>query len=46
MLIGLASAEMAAAFWLSIGLSVFCVIYGVVKWNDNGKGDEVGHGDD
>lgn len=46
MLLGLGSFEMAAAFWLSIGLSAFCVVYGLVKWNDGGKGDEVGPSDD
>lgn len=45
-MIGLGSFEMAAAFWLMIGLSVFCIAYGAIKWNDDGKADEVGPGED
>ncbi len=45
-MLGLGSVEMAAAFWLTIGISVFCVGYGIAKWNDEGKPDEVGPSDD
>ncbi|MBU1248417.1 MAG: hypothetical protein KKB70_06955 [Proteobacteria bacterium] len=45
-MLGLGSFEIALAFWLTIGISLFCVGYGIVKWNDDGKVDKVGPSDD
>jgi len=38
---GLASMEMALAFWMSIGSCLLCVGYGIWKWNDAGTPDRV-----
>ncbi len=40
MMLGLGSMEIALAFWLSIGSTVLCVIYGIVNWNNSGKNSE------
>lgn len=37
MMLGLGSVEIALAFWLSIGATLICVIYGIVNWNKSGK---------
>ena len=37
MMLGFGSVEIALAFWLSIGSSILCVIYGIVNWNETGK---------
>ena len=36
MMLGFGSVEIALAFWLSIGSTVLCVIYGIVNWNKTG----------
>lgn len=36
MMLGLGSVEIALAFWLSIGATIICVIYGIVNWNNSG----------
>ena len=45
-MLGLGSFEMAAAFWLTIGVSVLCIAYGIIKWNDDGQTDKVGPSED
>jgi len=40
-MLGFGSLEIALAFWMSIGATVLCVVYGIVKWND--AGDASGH---
>lgn len=37
MMLGLGSVEIALAFWLSVGATAVCVIYGIVNWNNSGK---------
>ncbi|MFH1136904.1 MAG: symporter small accessory protein [Pseudomonadota bacterium] len=36
-MLGLGSGEMALAFILSVLSAIFCVIYGLVKWNSMGR---------
>ncbi len=40
-MIGMGSAEMALVFWLCIGASALCLIYGIAKWNEDGLTDKV-----
>ncbi len=40
MMLGLGSVEIALAFWLSIGATALCVIYGIVNWNNSGTTTE------
>ena len=37
MMLGFGSAEIALAFWLSLGATALCVIYGIVNWNNSGS---------
>ena len=37
MMLGFGSVEIALAFWLSIGATVLCVVYGIVNWNNTGE---------
>ncbi len=37
MMLGLGSVEIALAFWLSIGATALCVVYGIVNWNNSGN---------
>lgn len=37
MMLGFESAEIALAFWLSIGATILCVVYGIVNWNNTGE---------
>jgi len=37
MMLGFGSIEIALAYWLSIGATILCVIYGIVNWNNSGK---------
>lgn len=43
MMLGLGSVEIALAFWLSVGATVLCVVYGIVNWNNKGA-DKTGGG--
>lgn len=36
-MLGMGSVEMALAYVLCLAASVFCVVYGVLKWNDKGR---------
>lgn len=36
MMLGFGSVEIALAFWLSIGATLLCVVYGIVNWNNSG----------
>jgi len=36
MMLGFGSMEIALAFWLSLGSTALCVIYGIVNWNNKG----------
>lgn len=36
MMLGFGSIEIALAFWLSIGATAVCVVYGIVNWNKSG----------
>ena len=36
MMLGLGSVEIALAFWLSLGATALCVVYGIVNWNNKG----------
>lgn len=40
-MLGLGSVEIALAYWACILASVFCIIYGSLKWNDKGAPDKV-----
>lgn len=40
-MLGMSSLETALAFWLTLGLCVLCIGYGIVKWNDAGKPDKI-----
>ncbi len=47
MMLGLGSVEIALAFWMSIGATVLCVVYGIVNWNNSGKvADPKSNGED
>lgn len=35
-MLGLGSVEIALAFWLSIGATALCVVYGILNWNNRG----------
>ncbi|WP_324292101.1 symporter small accessory protein [uncultured Pseudodesulfovibrio sp.] len=37
MMLGFGSVEIALAFWMSIGATVLCVVYGIVNWNNSGE---------
>ena len=40
-MLGMGSIETALAIWLTLGVSVLCIGYGIVYWNDAGKPDKV-----
>jgi hypothetical protein len=40
MMLGFGSVEIALAFWLSIGATILCVVYGIVNWNNTGETTE------
>ncbi|WP_343219545.1 symporter small accessory protein [Pseudodesulfovibrio sp. JC047] len=40
-MLGFGSIEIALAFWLSIGATVLCVVYGIVNWNNSGDSTKV-----
>jgi len=35
MMLGLGSAQIALAFWLSVAATILCAIYGIVNRNNN-----------
>ncbi|WP_348771052.1 symporter small accessory protein [Pseudodesulfovibrio sp. zrk46] len=41
MMLGFGSMEIALAYWLSIGATVLCVVYGIVNWNESGESSDV-----
>lgn len=44
-MLGLGSVEIALAFWLSIGATLLCVVYGIVNWNNSGSKSKDSKGD-
>ena len=38
-MLGMGSAEMALAYWLSILAALFCVVWGLLNWNKGGEDD-------
>lgn len=46
MLLGMGSVEIALAFWLSVGASVLCLVYGLINWNRGGETDSAKTGGD
>lgn len=40
-MLGLGSFTIALAFWLSLGASLLCIVYGLANWNKKGAPDVI-----